>query len=364
MRSKIVSFFLLLTLLFASQLNGQSKFSDNFKIMGNYHYGYVLPEYSFVNLISNAPISSFDLCLLKETKGKNIWQQLYKYPEYGLSFFYSSLGNDDVLGREIALNYFFKVHLISKKRFKFFNRTGIGLGYVSEKFDLEENYLNVATGSHLNMHFNFRFGASYEFTDKLGLNAGISFDHFSNANTSEPNLGINYFTGYTGISYLIGERKEITKIELEDHKIVNEFEAFVSLGGKHARNLSSKYFLVSSLSLQVKRSFFRAFHLGAGVDLFYDSSVSSQLDNDVLEYKSAYQFQTGIHISQSIIYSRFSVTLQEGIYLGLKEKVDDYVMYNRGILRYQLTENTSIRLAMKSHLHILDYPEIGLGFKL
>ncbi len=331
--------------------------------MVNYHYGYNLPEYPFLVAITEDYVQSLDVCIFKETVGKNMWEQIYNYPEYGISLFYSSLGNDDILGREIAITYFFKVYLLSKNRFRLFNRIGIGIGYVTRKFDLEDNYLNVATGSHFNMHFNLRLGANYRLSDKFELNTGISLDHFSNANTSEPNLGINYLTAFGGLSYKLGKKYEKQKQELKPHIKKNKMSIFASFGGKHPRSLTSQYFLTSSVSFEFDKAFFRKFHFGIGADLFYDSSVKSSLIDAGEEHKNIYDFQTGIHLSPSLIYNRISISIQVGIYLLLTERVDNYLIYNRGLIQYEINDYFSIRLAMKSHLHILDYPEIGFGYK-
>jgi len=345
------------------QTNAQFKFTDNLKTMVNYHFGYNLPEYPFLITLTEDYVRSLDVCIFKETIGKNSWEQIYHYPEYGISLFYSSLGNDDILGRELALTYFFKVFLVSKNRFRLFNRVGLGIGYVNRKFDLKENYLNVAAGSHFNIHFNLRLGANYILSDNFEINTGISLDHFSNGNTSEPNLGINYLTAFAGLSYRFGERYEKQKIELPPHLKKNYMSLFLSIGGKHPRSLTSKYYLTSSVSFEITRPFSRIFHLGLGADLFYDSSVESSFIEKGEEYKKVYDFQSGIHLSPSLIYNRIRLTIQVGVYLFLTEQVDNYSIYNRGIIQYKINERFSIRLAMKSHLHILDYPEIGLGYK-
>lgn len=345
------------------KIHAQAKFSDDLKVMANYHSGFIVPEYQFITYITEDYIRSFDLCIAKKTHGKNSWEQLYNYPEYGLSLFYSSLGNNEILGKELALSYFFKVNIISKNRFHLFNRTGIGVGYVNRKFDFENNYLNVAVGSHFNFHFNFRIGVNYLLSEKIELNSGLSFDHFSNAKISVPNLGINYLTAYGGLSYRIGEKTEQQEHEIDPHVKKNNIELFTSIGGKYTQTLSSEYNLTSSVSLELTREFFRAIHFGTGIDLFYDSSVESQLESNGKEYKDAYRFQTGIHISQEFVYNRISIILQEGIYLFLTDMVDENLIYTKGIIKYKITEGISVRLSMKSYFHILDYPELGIGFK-
>lgn len=345
-------------------LNAQDKFSDNLKIMVNYHTGVILPEYQFLIYITEDYVRSLDISLMKETRGKNIWEQIYHYPSYGISLFYSTLGNDKVLGKEIALNYFFKVNLVTLKKFHFFNRMGIGVSYVTRKFDLETNYMNVAVGSHFNIHYNCRLGVDYNVLDKLEFNLGLSLDHFSNANTREPNFGINYLTAYGGLTYLLGKKMERQEQEITPHVKKNHYELFASIGGKYTRALFSDYYVTSSLSFEMLREFTRVFHGGLGADMFYDPSVESQMKLKDKEYKDIYDFQMGIHLSQALVYNRISVMLQEGFYLILTDHLNNYKVYTRGILRYSISKRFSVRISMKSHFHVLDYPELGIGFAL
>jgi hypothetical protein len=80
-------------------------------------------------------------------------------------------------------------------------------------------------------------------------------------------------------------------------------------------------------------------------------------------HKTSHDFRSGVHISQELVYNRLSLILQEGVYLLLTDKVEKHVMYNRGIVRYRVSDDFFVHLAMKSHLHILDYPELGLGLR-
>ena len=357
---------LLTTVLFCSitfQIQAQNKFSDNLKLQVNYHFGVALPEYEFLTYIIDDYVQSVDISLIKETIGKNYWQQIFKYPEYGVSLYYSTLGNNEILGKEIALTGFFRVNFISRSRFRFYNRTGAGFSYVSRKFDFDDNFLNVAVGSHFNMHFNFRLGVNFSLSEKIELNTGLSFDHFSNANISEPNLGLNNLSAYGGLSYRLGQKIEKKKHEIPDHIKKFNIETFLSIGAKHTRALTSKTFLTSSAAFEINWELLRTFRLGTGVDLFYDSSVKTQMEDDGQDYKSAYSFQSGIHLSQALVYNRCSIILQEGIYVFLLNHLNNKRMYNRLIFKYMITEYLSVRIAMKSHLHILDYPELGVGYK-
>lgn len=344
----------------------QSRFNDNLSIFTYYHYGFVVPEYSNFLYLVDAPVQSSGLSLLKKTTGKNDWEIIYNYPEYGVALFYSTLGNDKVHGREIALYPFFRLNIISGKRFNFYNQTGLGFGYVTRKFDLNDNYLNVAVGSHMNFHFNLQFGINYQLTKKLQANTGISFDHLSNANSREPNLGINYLTGYAGLSYLLGKQDNRQVHEVTPHQQKYLFEFIYSAGGKHPSGRDPGTYFTSSATFEFKWEPLRVLRLGIGADLFYDTSTKTEilaLYEPQLDYKKSYDYRSGLHISQEFVYNRLSLILQEGIYVLLKDKVHQRVMYNRGVVRYQVAGHVFVQLAMKSHLHILDYPELGVGIK-
>jgi hypothetical protein len=353
-----------LLLLGWSEGLAQKKFTDNLSLSVDYHYGLLLPEYSYLLYLVEDNIQSASVTLSKRTTGRNVWEHLYKYPEYGVSLFYSTLGNDKAHGREIALFPFFNLNIISRKKIDFYSQTGLGLSYVTRKFDLTDNYLNVAVGSHLNIHFTSKLGISYKMPGKIHWQTGISFDHFSNSNMKEPNLGLNYVSFYTGLKYAVGEQNEKLPREIPPYAKRVDFELIYSAGGKHPRAVGSKKYFTSSGTFELKWKPLRALHFGVGADIFYDNSTEAEmLTLEMKGYQKIDDFRTGIHFSQQFVYDRLSLIIQEGFYLLLTDKVDKNVMYNRGIVRYRVSEHAFVQLAMKSHLHILDYPELGLGFK-
>lgn len=355
--------FFSIVLLFSFQANAQKDFLKNSSISAHYQRGFAIPEYSFINYLTNDYAQSITLDFAKQTTGKNEWEHLYKFPEYGFSLFYTSLGNDAVLGKALAANYFFKVNFISTEKWKIFNQTGIGLGYITKKFHLEDNYKNVGIGSNFNVHFNSRVGMSYQITENWKANAGLAFDHFSNGNTADPNLGLNNATLFAGLQFAPGEIEKKNKTKLSAHERKNNFEAVLSVGAKQTRALSSKFFYTSSLTGGINREFFRGVHLGIGADVFFDQSIKTQMESRGETFSQPDDFQTGLHISQEFVYNRFSLILQEGIYLGLINKGLKKTMFNRGIVQFQLNDRFLLRIAMKSHLHILDFPELGFGIK-
>ena len=358
---KIILLFILINLSFKTE--GQSSFFDNKLLRADIHYGFVLPEYQDINYLVNKPINSIEISLLKKTTGKNYWEQIYKYPEFGITCSFTTLGNKNVFGNEFGLFPFVQTYLIRKPKFQLTHQFGIGVGYATKKFDIVSNYENISVGSNLNIHFNVKVGTKILLTDKISLNSGLSFTHFSNANMAEPNLGLNMFTAYAGLNYALGQQTDFSKIELEKHQSKHEFAFIYALGGKHTRALQLTTYFTSSFSTEYKFHWKKKFHFGGGLDLFYDSSTKVEMNSPNSEtYQSIYDLRTGIHFSQEVVYNNFSFILQEGFYIGLTDHVNQKRMYNRGILRYKFNDRFLVSFSMKSHLNILDYPEIGFGY--
>jgi len=345
-------------------LYGQTGKWDNVRLRADLHAGYLVPEYQLFNQLANEHIYSAELSFQKQTSGEKERDQLFNHPEFGVTLLYTSLGNKEAFGHEAALYGYFLTHLIRQKRFQFNQQFGLGLGYATRTFDLQNNYMNVAVGSHLNIHFNYKIGVSFNLSDRFDINSGLSFSHYSNANMAEPNLGVNFLTFYVGTNYLIGKRNIQEKRELQAHQAMNEFSIIYNAGGKHTRALQSTIYFTSSFSAEYKRHISRKIRLGAGLDLFYDSSTKTEMSVPGKDpYRPIDDFRTGLHFSQEIAYGPFSFILQEGLYIGLTNKVDENKrMYNRAIVRYKFNDRFLVHITMKSHLHILDYPEVGFGY--
>jgi hypothetical protein len=359
MNRKVLLFILLEFNLFLSY--SQSLQNTLFRIDG--HYGFVIPEYKNLNYTVQRPISAIELSVFKRTMGKSFWEQIYKYPEYGLTLQYTTLGNKKVLGSEIGLFPYVQFFFLRKPKVKFTHQYGLGLGYASQKFDLTTNYDAVSIGSHLNIHFNFKLGLHFQFSEFWNLNTGISFTHFSNANMAEPNIGLNLLYYSLGISHSLGNNENLIKKEIEPHRSEHEFNFIYSAGGKHTRALQSTIFFTSSFSSEYNFHWKRKIHLGIGLDLFYDSSTKAETQSkNENNYKKINDLSSGIHLSQEIVYDRFSFILQEGFYVGIPNQIHQSLMYNRAIVRWKINDYFLMNISMKSHLHILDYPEIGFGY--
>ncbi len=360
---KMRSAFLLLCILPLITSVKAQEGAGAFSTDAEYHHGYMLPEYQFINYLVNAPVQAVELSLFKQTTGRTIWEQLYRYPEYGMSVMYSTLGNHQALGEYISLWPWYRIHFIDNRNFSLNYKLGLGLCYATRVFDPENNYMNRAIGSALNIFFNLETGTRIRIYHDLWITSGIGFNHLSNANLREPNFGLNDLTFFAGINWIPSDKAE--RIVRDIPVLVKRSGYYITLSAapKHKRSFEGNHYLVSSLSFDFNRQVFHKVKLGAGADIFYDASTKVEMEGrSIPGYRKLDDFRTGLHLSEEFVYDRLSLIFQEGSYFLLNDKVTGHKIYTRGIVQFRFADHLMARLSMKTHFFILDHPELGIGY--
>lgn len=361
-RYKAFIFFSIILLSGNTVFSQKDKLSD-IKMSAKYHYGFLLPEYDFFNYLVNDHINALEINIQKEFDGKHLWHKLYKYPSLGFSFIYSELGNNTVFGKAFAFYPYIQFNLIKRKLFDLKYQLGIGICYVTKHFDPIDNYHNIAVGSNFNIWFNTELTFNYHISSAVSLQAGTAFYHLSNANLAEPNIGLNFWTFFSGIQANINQIEKSYDYEIPEFTGKNNYSVIFAGATKHTRRFSKELYFAASLSFEYKRVLGHKFSLGAGGDLFYDGSVPDEMRrNNEPEIKNIYMMKTGIHVSQELIIGRLSLIIQEGLYFLLKDELNKNLMYNRGIIRYKFSDHFFANLAMKSNVVVLDVMELGIGY--
>ncbi len=134
----------------------------------------------------------------------------YHFPALGFNMAYQNFGYDAVLGKALSIAHFFDVPLLQKTDFFIDFQYGMGLGYISKKYNRESNPTNNAIGSHFNAKVSLKILFTKYFKH-LNLGAGIEFTHFSNGAITYPNLGLNTPSIFMQIGFLPKERKAFRK---------------------------------------------------------------------------------------------------------------------------------------------------------
>ena len=154
------------------------------------------PEYSIGKIIPNGQIDTFPTVKAQQIFALNIggvrldtnsWGKYYNFPETGVTFLYSNLGNNEVFGHQLSILPF--------ASFKIFNnyklRIAAGVAYFSTFFDSINNPTNEVIGSHFTWDVKAMISRKIVSSKNFNLQLGVGFSHESNGHTRLPNLGIN-----------------------------------------------------------------------------------------------------------------------------------------------------------------------------
>jgi hypothetical protein len=329
------------------------------------HTGMSLPFFDALKYLARDDIYALDLSIGFPTYGKDYWERLYNYPRTGVGFSYWSLGNNEVLGIAYALYNYLNIPILKRtEKFSLNYQISYGVAYLSKKFDLSENHLNRAIGSHANIYFRLGIDCKIRLFPRCEMVIEAGTTHFSNGKTRSPNYGINDGSVSLGFNYLLNENG-ITKQEPEIPKISKRYiqSVIYSAGAKVYDNLYGKTFFISSVSYNLERCLNQKRKIGLGADFFYDGSISEGLaiKEGTPENDFAKLIRFGLHTSYAIQYKKLIMGIQIGGYL-YSRYYDTSNIYSRIFIQYMITSNIAGRIGIKSHLGKADFTEWGLGY--
>ena len=97
-----VSFLFLFFLFQISFARNDSFCSDNI-IQVKAHYGFMFSYRTFTHYVMENHFTAYEVTFSKQTWGKRIWEQLYHYPQTGISYWYSGFNQSKFIGQAHGL---------------------------------------------------------------------------------------------------------------------------------------------------------------------------------------------------------------------------------------------------------------------
>ena len=162
--------------IFAGNQNG---ILNNFYIDSKVHYGFIIPHHKSIAYLLDKHVRGLELNISLPAYGNHIWEQLYRYPRTGAGYFFCDYGNPEVLGKVHALFGFMNIPIIRNHNNNHLlnYQIAFGMSYLTKRFDVYENYLNTAIGTHLNIYFRLGFDTKIPISEKFELLGEIGFTH-------------------------------------------------------------------------------------------------------------------------------------------------------------------------------------------
>lgn len=306
---------------------------------------------------------SVELSFTKSTSKKGGWEELYNFPEIGFGYQFFNLGNPQELGTAQGLFGLVKFKLFNHKTSYFKTHLGLGIGYVSKTFNINDNYKNLLVGSNINatittgIEYQIKLGKKTEFT------SGINLTHYSNGGSNVPNMGINLVMLNIGLTYHINDIEPTTKDTLN----VTRAEAFdiVMAGGiKQIYPPNSPKYGVGILTTDYSWPLKKKSIVTIGADAFIDRSHKNFLLQDSINANGIDGIMRGgIHVGYGLKVGQCTGILQTGYYLYNPYEIDGRI-YTTLSFRYHLNNHWFACFNLKSHYARADYFQYGIGYHL
>lgn len=363
---------IILSLIVAYNLTAQ-KSDKGVYFEGSFHFGKSVKHRSIITI--DFPDFSYGTELNVEVKtyGKKHWHERCGFPRWGVALAYHYSGNAEQMGHCIAILPNVTVDFFKHKKIRLFGRLGVGLGVVTHPYNRQTNPLNNMVGSYINNNTSLRLGLAWRMHKNLELRPSVAFNHYSNAASTFPNLGINIPTVQLGICYMPNpvEEKDFIKLDPSQRPKRNkriQFSYLLSMGIRELLVSGPKY-PVWQTSLDAGLFITRNNRLKAGIEYDYiGSSYAFTKHNGGYQDKDLHWEASRItlFIADEIMIGRFSVLAQVGFYIT-QNIGQPWFMSVRLSGRYYFVDPylkpvaPFVTITMKSHKIIAEYFSVGFG---
>lgn len=340
-----------------------------FSLDVNTFYGTILehnPDIS--HLITDHPTGMI-LAYNRKTYGFKPWESRYNYPDWGFSFVYQDMKNEN-LGDNYGLHAHYNFYFL-KRQVMF--RIGQGIAYNTNPYDKENNFINIAYGTHILSSTYVMLNYKKENIFKgFGLQTGISVVHYSNANFRAPNTSTNTFTFNIGANYVLDPESEpnfipSTESKKYTEKIRYNFALRSGINESDINGMGRYPFLV--LSGYADKRLSRKSAVQFGTDAFF-----SEFLKELIYYNSVAfpEFDVtgdedwkriGVFVGHELFINRLSLITQLGYYIYYPYDFEGRV-YNRIGLKRYFGDKMFGAITLKSHSAKAEAIEFGIGLRL
>ncbi|MCL6268117.1 acyloxyacyl hydrolase [Flagellimonas myxillae] len=349
---------------------GQSQdISKKYVLDASHFYGSILlhnPDIS--HLITEHP-SGFILGFNRKRYGQEEWEALYGYPDTGFTFIYQNMHNP-TLGNHFGVYAHYNFYLF-KRNVQL--RVGQGVAYNTNPYDKTTNFRNNAYGTHLlsstMVMLNYQRDNLWK---NLGVKAGISLIHYSNANFKAPNTSTNTFALNLGLSYDLDPEVNpdfLPRVTKEKTKEPLRYNLALRGGVNESDVNNSGRYGFWIISAYADKRLSRKSAIQFGTDLFFSNFLKElirlqatsfpELDVDPdTDFK-----RVGVFLGHELFINKMSVETQLGYYLYYPFDFEGRV-YNRVGLKRYFGEKVFGAITLKSHGAKAETVEFGIGVRL
>jgi hypothetical protein len=364
MRLLIQLFVILLSSLIFAQENKDSNAIDFTLFRGN-----VIPHSpDLYHLITGHP-EGVMLSFSKKTYGHEEWHSIYNYPDYGVYFLYQDFKNE-LLGKSYATGAFYNFYFL-KRNLNL--KVATGLATTTNPYDKQTNSKNKAFGSKVMANIDFALNYKKEnIIDKLGIQGGLLFTHFSNGRFKSPNSGINTYCLNLGINYNFDEGQNQPRDSIfSKMKYVEpvKYNTVLRTGFNESPVVGSGQKPFYHIGFYIDKRVNRKSALQAGTELFLTTSFkefikyrSIAYPENHVDYNTDYK-RVGVFLGHELFINRISIETQLGYYVYQPFKYDSS-FYDRVGMKYYVSPKIFSGISLVTHGFLAEALEFIVGVRL
>jgi len=331
-----------------------SQFIYKNSIEGNISYGRLLSHRNSMHkLIQNNSIAG-EITYNWNTYGVKPHHKEFNFPVYGLSLNLNNSGNLNNIGYIYSIYSFVSIP-ISKHKKPYRIKVGLGTAFADKIFDLQSNYQALALGSNINANVILRVEKNIIIDNKKDIYFGIGLNHVSNAAFKTPNLGLNFISINLGIT-LFRNKINLDSIIKKPIASYNKFQFDIINSSALKENITplQDKFYINETSLQYKYR--------KGLKSSYIIGSDFLVNPSLIEFTNK-KIQLGIFTGHILHLDKLKLGVIMGTYVyNIKQKSETF--YHKLFSEYDLNNNLSIRLSLKSHWAKADFFSLGVGYKI
>ncbi|MCR9229350.1 MAG: acyloxyacyl hydrolase [Flavobacteriaceae bacterium] len=332
-------------------------------------YGSILlhnPDIS--HLITNHP-AGIILGVSRKTYGHKEWEADFGYPDTGYTFVYQNT-NNPTLGEHFGLYGHYNFYFL-KRNVQL--RVAQGLAYSNNPYDKEENFRNNAYGSHILSSTLLMLNYHKEnLVAGLGLHAGLSFIHYSNANFKAPNTSTNTFAFNLGLNYTLDHEIAYEYLSPGSTGKINEpirYNLVLRGGANESDVINMGRYGFAIVSAYADKRLGKRSAIQLGTDIFFSNFLKELIRYQSISFPELdvapdtdYK-RVGVFVGHELFVNKISVVAQLGYYLYYPFDFEGR-MYNRiGMKRY-FGDKIFGAVTLKSHGAKAEAVEFGIGIRL
>lgn len=329
------------------------------------------------------------------------------------------------LGMGIAVYPYILLDAIDTDHFQMRFKVAGGLAAVTEHWYTQEDTnpdhyyeptVNTIFGCPLNAYLNAGINLNFPITDYLALGGELGFFHMSNGRTCMPNMGVNALYGSVGLTATVNHKETRTPKTFPDLPYGWAINITGAAGAHKSAIADPGRFLISSFHVGGVYHVNNWYGLGLGLDVFYNGAVTKNTDRALycdgeieidgkmldcttcsaykdVDYTFADKVRAGISLNNEFKFGAVTAIVDWGVYFYNPSRHiyydyhgDNYGQvapkrplfyttpngasgeeafhYIRFGLKYRVWDNLYLQTTAKTHLHICEYVEFGIGYQI